>query len=481
MGENGYIYILGHDGTLLGHPSREGESLWESTDSSGKYFIREVRDRALEGGGFTYYDFELPDQSGIAPKLIYSKLEPNWDWIIASGTYMKDFNAPVNDLVKMIIATLVFSGIMGGIVSVVFSRHLVSPIKRLSIRLRKIANGDLTIPNGTKRREDEVGMLYQGVNQMATQLKTLITDVEQTIHEIQMTSSNLTAVAEETTALGESIVKAVEEVAAGAAQQASDTEQTTMATTDFATHINILQDKNEDINASSSNMRQANKQGLENLQQLQESSEQSNELMLQVQKVFNNLMQKLAEVEGIVGTINEISDQTNLLALNASIEAARAGEHGKGFAVVAEEVRKLADQTQEATKSVRETLRGIETETDAVTSEMEKAAHIVQQQRDAVLTTQHSFESIEQAVENISTVIRDTARSMEQLTQSKNKMLISMESIAAVSEKNAASTEEVTASIDEQQRAIELVTNSANELTNEINTLQEAIHKFTIR
>ncbi|WP_342558410.1 methyl-accepting chemotaxis protein [Metasolibacillus sp. FSL K6-0083] len=480
LGENGYIYILDHDGTVLGHPTREGDNLWDSQDSSGQYFVREVKEKALAGGGFTYYDFELPGQTVIAPKLIYSKLDPHWNWIVASGTYMQDFNSPVSHLVKVIIVTLILSIAAGGIVATLFSRHLATPLVKLSQSVSQVADGNLTVTIDKLQRQDEMGVLNNGFNNMVVHLKTLITDVENAISEIQTTSSNLSAVAEETTALGENIVNAVEEVASGATQQALDTEQTNRSTADFAAQIDVLHEKNELILTSSVEMRKSNEQGLTNLQHLQQSSEESNKLMTQVQDVFNNLMQKLAEIEGIVGTINEISDQTNLLALNASIEAARAGEHGKGFAVVAEEVRKLADQTNQATSSVRNTLRGIEMETNVVTHEMEKASLIVQQQRESVETTQSSFEAIEKAVEHITAIINDMSASVNQLNTSKNAMLISMDSIAHISEKNAVVTQDVTASVEEQQRAIELVTNSSNELTGEINSLQEAINQFKV-
>ena len=482
LGENGYIYIMDHKGTLIGHPTREGDNLWNDQDSSGQYFIREVKEQALEGGGFTFYEFELPGQTVVAPKLIYSKVDENWNWIIASGTYMQDFNAPAAVLVKGIIITLVASLILGGMAAIMFSRHLAAPLRYLSNQVRQVAQGNLTVElDQSSERRDEVGELKKGFNEMVGQLKVLISGVEHTIAEIQNTSTNLTAVAEETTAFGEDIVKSATEVAKGAAQQASDAEETNQVTMRFAQEIEQLHAKNELMLHSSEKMRTSNKEGLAHLVVLKERSTDSYELISSMQDVLDSLIGKVRKIEGIVGTINEISDQTNLLALNASIEAARAGDHGKGFAVVAEEVRKLADQTSQATELVRGTLRGIEAETAVVTNEMSKTFNIIQGQHEAVETTEKSFTEIESAVENIGSFIEDVSRSILQLNSSKNTMLASIERIAIISETNAGMTEEVTASVDEQQKAVQLVTESSNNLSDEIQGLQESINKFVIR
>lgn len=481
LGENGYIYIMDQDGTLIGHPTREGDNLWNDQDSSGQYFIREVKEQALAGGGFTHYDFELPGQTVVAPKLIYSKVDENWNWIVASGTYMQDFNAPAAVLVKGIVLTLIVSLVLGGIAAILFSRHLAAPLRLLSNRVRQVAQGNLTVELDNSERQDEVGILNRGFNEMVSQLKVLISDVEHTIAEIQNTSTNLTAVAEETTAFGEDIVKSATEVAKGASQQAADAEETSKVTMHFAQEIDQLQDKNKSMLYSSEEMRISNKEGLNHLVVLKERSTESYDLITSMQNVLESLIRKVREIEGIVGTINEISDQTNLLALNASIEAARAGEHGKGFAVVAEEVRKLADQTSQATELVRNTLQGIETETKLVTNEMSKTFTIVQGQHEAVETTEKSFNEIESAVGNIIESIEDVSKSILQLHASKNTMLASIERIATISETNAGMTEEVTASVDEQQKAVKLVTDSSNNLSEEIQGLQESIKKFTIR
>jgi len=481
LGEYGYIYVLDDKGTLTTHPTREGDNLWEDQDSSGNYFIREVTEKALAGGGFTEYEFELPGQDVLADKIIYSAKDPNWGWIIASGTYMQDFNKEAHSLLFVIGITLLGAAIIGTAVVIMVSRHLAVPVQKLSKRVREVAKGNLTVEIEDLQRSDEIGQLNEGFNEMVDQLKTLITDVEEAIVEIQSTSSNLTSVAEETNAYGDEIVKAINEVSKGAVKQASDSEDTNRTAINFAQQIEVLHDKNELIFDASQHMKQSNQEGLVNLNRLKEKSQESSTLIYTVQSVFSSLIEKVREIEGIVGTITEISDQTNLLALNASIEAARAGEHGKGFAVVAEEVRKLADQTSVATELVRTTLKGIESETNLVNDEMKKTNVIVHQQNDSVAITESSFKEIELAVEKIIAVIGDMTEGVAYLNNSKNHIMHSIESIALISEKNAAASEEVTASVDEQQRAIQLVSESSNDLTDEITALQESIRRFILR
>lgn len=480
LGENGYFYIIDHEGVLIGHPSREGDSLWNDQDSSGQYFIREVKDRALEGGGFTYYEFELPGKTEVAPKLIYSKLDPHWDWIVASGTYSQDFNAPVYDLLNVMIATLIGAIVIGSVLAILFSRHLALPIKKLSTQVKEVAEGNLSIKIEQVDRKDEIGTLNIGFNHMVKQLKDLIAGVESTIDEIQSTSMNLSAVAEETTAYGEQIVKAITDVAEGATQQAIDTEETNRRTISFAKEIELLNEKNQSMLSFSEQMMNYNEQGIKTVNLLKNRSHETHQLIGKVQMVIESLVLKIKEIEGIVRTINDISEQTNLLALNASIEAARAGEHGKGFAVVAEEVRKLADQTSEATELVSNTLLGIVGETNIVTEEMKKTIHIVEEQNLSVEETEKAFNEIETSVEHIIHTIEEVVSSVRNLYETKDIITRSIENIASISERNAASAEQVTASIEEQQKSIQIATESANDLSEDIATLQKVIQYFKV-
>jgi methyl-accepting chemotaxis protein len=167
-----------------------------------------------------------------------------------------------------------------------------------------------------------------------------------------------------------------------------------------------------------------------------------------------------------------------LLALNAAIEAARAGEAGKGFAVVAEEVRKLAEQSAQATKQIFQTVSLIKHGVSTVSGAVARAVKIAEQQSQSIETTTKAFAEIEDKVSGISADIQALVDDVIMSKQLEEKVLQNVESISAVVEQSAAGSEEIAASMAEQLTAFEKMVEKVTKLRQLTDELHEVMAKF---
>ena len=161
-----------------------------------------------------------------------------------------------------------------------------------------------------------------------------------------------------------------------------------------------------------------------------------------VEDVVTELTQKVHEVESFVSSIISISSQTNLLALNASIEAARAGEAGKGFAVVAEEIRKLSEETQEASNNITAIIGELNTGTQRANDSIEHAVSSVSRQNELINDTKGKFDEVEKEVLELISNINQMNDIMRETVESSGVISDNISQLSASSEEVASSSSE---------------------------------------
>jgi methyl-accepting chemotaxis protein len=199
-----------------------------------------------------------------------------------------------------------------------------------------------------------------------------------------------------------------------------------------------------------------------------------------VSAAIRELGDKSTRIGGIVDTITGIAEQTNLLALNAAIEAARAGESGRGFAVVAEEVRKLAEESQQAAASIADLVSEIRSETDRAVTVVEHGVRQTDEGAQTVIAAREAFQQIRENVESMTERIEQIAASSTQIVDSAARMAENVSSVANVAEESSASTEQVSAATEETSASTQQIASSAQELSATADELQRLVSQFTL-
>ena len=175
LGKYGYYIIYGLDGEEIMHPTLEGVNVWNYVDKdpSAKepfFLVQDKIEKALNGGGFTYYTWDVPFEDRLAKKVVYSLYYPKWEWVVTAGTYMEDFNKEAKNILH---AALLITTLILGItiyVSKVYITDLATPLMAIEKAMKETRMGHYK-PVQKIERSDEIGRLVSGYNQMIDALK----------------------------------------------------------------------------------------------------------------------------------------------------------------------------------------------------------------------------------------------------------------------------------------------------------------------
>lgn len=325
------------------------------------------------------------------------------------------------------------------LLGIFISRSIVKPTLILQKQLDELAEkgGDLTQEIKVNSK-DEIGDLARAVNKFIANLRLIMFEVNKNSISVATTAQQLNSSAEQTTASANETAATMSEISTTVEQVSSNIQEISSASIVATEHAN---EGNNGLNRLTGQ-----------IQNISTSSQEAS-------KVINELSTKSSEIGQIVELITTIADQTNLLALNAAIEAARAGEQGRGFAVVAEEVRKLAEQSANAAKQIKDLINSIQSESQNAVNSMVTGAKEVEAGILVVEEVGESFKQIINAVQGLTNQIQDVASATEQMS---------------------AGVQNIAASTEEQTAAMEEVSASAESLSTLADGLNELVSKFKV-
>lgn len=361
-----------------------------------------------------------------------------------------------------------------------YSRQLSRRIGNLQGSILSLSALDLSEKDVHATRNDEIGDMANALIKMKHVLKDIVSSLRSSADTLAASSEELSSSVEEQLQVSESVAKTISEVAAGSDRNINNINE-------ISAVIEEVGASAEEISASASHVNtitqdtvgEAN-HGMQLIYKLVTQNTTIEKSMSDITHVSESLVKGSGDIQQIITTIRNIAGQTNLLALNAAIEAARAGEAGRGFSVVAEEVRKLAEQSADATNTIEEIIGKMTTDIQFTVDVVTKANVEVAAGKTATDETQQGFQTIISELTEVKTGIEQISKAIDETANGMQSVVNNVQNIGTVAEETGASAQTVAAAAEEQSASLHEVNSSSEALAQMATTLNEITAKFKL-
>ena len=481
-GENGYCYVIDSKGTIIAHRNMEfvmnqyNPIEAAKTDSSIEELSNTIQKALNQDEGVGNYTFE-----GEKQQVSFCKV-PGTDWTFVLAASESEIVEPIVWLRRVTIMIIVVVVILSIVMTYIIGHSISKPIIETSNYANVIANLNLSEKMKKKYldRKDEIGDLARSLVSITDGFKTIIHQISDTSSYLIDASKNFYETSQQSSISSEEIAKVVEEIAQGAADQAKQTTDGSVAASQLGDKIEKVEYYIKSVNDSSIEVGKIVEEGLNEIDNLEKITEENSIAVKEIYDVIMRTNESSNRIGEASSMIESIANRTNLLSLNAAIEAARAGDAGKGFAVVAEEIRKLAEQSSGSTKIINEIVHGLQENTNNAVITMHRVADISKNQSTSVSNSKNKYNLIDEAMKKTSAVVVNLTTQGEEMNQMRQGILGVLENLSAIAEENAAAAQEASAAAQEQTASIEEIAASSDVLSDLAEKSRELIEKFRL-
>jgi methyl-accepting chemotaxis protein-2 (aspartate sensor receptor) len=358
IGDTGYSYVMSSNesnkGELVVHPAKEGASVLNVLAADGKDFVKEM---LSNDSGLIYYSWinsERGETDAREKVVAYNKYK-DWDWIIASGSY-------VSEIMRngIVLITVLMSGLsIAFFVLLILLKFSVDsivkkPLYNLMHLMDTISEGELKVERNSLSNlsKDEIGELGNKLFKYAIKIRAVISKVQSVAKKLTDSSFKMSSTSESFTESVNSQSASSEETTAALEEISASMDRIASLSTEQYTNLSRLLQTGNTLSSMIGNMEKTIHESSTISDKVSKNATSGSHSIATMKENMEKIMVSSNSITGIVRIIRDISKQINLLSLNAAIEAARAGDMGKGFAVVAEEVSKLADETARSIKNI---------------------------------------------------------------------------------------------------------------------------------
>ncbi|WP_164462106.1 methyl-accepting chemotaxis protein [Bacillus sp. FJAT-42376] len=381
-------------------------------------------------------------------------------------------------LISLFFSVLAISAVL--VVAYKIIRSISMPVRRVSMVLDQVANGNLAVHTEESTRKDEIGDMLRSLHKMVADLRETVSQVSGTSSQVAAQSVELAASTEQGSRAAEFTARIAQETMGGFGRQQKSFHSISDSIHSVTKGIHHIAANSDSMISATNEAAMQAENGSAAVQNLAVQMEGIHLSVEETTSIIQELGRHSEQIDHIVRMITTISEQTNLLALNAAIEAARAGEHGKGFAVVADEVRKLAEESKNSAAEISHMVHSIQTETGKAVESMnvnkKKIADGLFYTNDAKTALSNIVQSIQETFAK-GEAVRTEVLQAETVGRS---IMHSLEKATEVMEHSVQQLHQSHLSSEEQLNSIEVISQSAILLETLSGSLKESVLRFKL-